>query len=887
MNDLSCWDFFIDLFIKANGWGDLTLVFEGSGFKVLLDFLVDEKRIDEYKSLINLSNLLSNISLDDVDSSINFSDKLVLSLINEISVKIDKSLLIVARFLTVLTVYYILYDVLNSWSVLLKKDFSFIELNKLIVKSNSSFKKNLEWLVGGEDKLKNLMLPHCNDEFRWYFMKYSLLVNLIHRFRFFDVIYSDKTLVLSSRNYLYKKEEVPSGWYLVVNSELVVKIGSMLYNNKNIILSKTYLTFKSFNSLEDVFGSKIYSYNPWIINNDIIKDFNKFSYKDLNVKNLIDVLNFLNNKKMKIYFRLFNFIIKLINNNEILKFILKVDTGFSKLNKLSERDAVLNIIKSEFDLLKKFKSDIYFRYVYDNRYRIYVKNIPINYQIERIVRVVVFSSINLLNFYNISNNKDLMIFIRSHRVLFCQKITEDTKIKVNKLITKSSFLKYEINWDLEKCLTLLHRLGKRKNSNIDDRILDGLLMLDFIKDNDVTESALKMSKNPKKIIENIALVHEIKNWIINPSYELKLTWFNDASSNVFQLMVMKLFITDEFTLKVSNIYENDTNFSNIYDYISESLKISNPKYSNIFSKEMIKQRIMPGIYGQTFIRFKEDIKELLEDGNLNNNDKREITKIIFEDSFNVLKDGKYIKEFLSLCKRLAYEYPEDCSWLGKNKMPVFIGKKKEINRNEIRKTIKKEWSILNKKKEKLELVNHDEGEYVKDEILKLDKKINNLNEKLKIDDVNYIRKNVKIPVIGRNLKIRFKKVNTKLDVKTLSNSISASSNHSDDAFILMETILDLKKINIRPLVIHDSIGSNIEFSSIIKIIFKKKNIEFIKRVLKNDEFPFNILKKEFKSIEWETRRKAFIINREERKNKFINNIDTFEKKIMESVDFFN
>jgi hypothetical protein len=156
--------------------------------------------------------------------------------------------------------------------------------------------------------------------------------------------------------------------------------------------------------------------------------------------------------------------------------------------------------------------------------------------------------------------------------------------------------------------------------------------------------------------------------------------------------------------------------------------------------------------------------------------------------------------------------------------------------------------LSKKLKEKIDVASGSIEDNIKLNLKEINEKINKLNKKLQNDDINYIRKNIKIPIIRKDIKIRFKKDNKEVDIKSLSNSISASSNHSDDAFILMKTILDLKKIKIKPLVVHDSIGSNIELSSIIKIIFKKNNIEFINRIIEKDEFPFDLLKKKFKDL---------------------------------------
>jgi len=45
---------------------------------------------------------------------------------------------------------------------------------------------------------------------------------------------------------------------------------------------------------------------------------------------------------------------------------------------------------------------------------------------------------------------------------------------------------------------------------------------------------------------------------------LDITWFNDASASVVQLLVIKLLSSNTFTLKISNILNNDTEYKDIY-----------------------------------------------------------------------------------------------------------------------------------------------------------------------------------------------------------------------------------------------------------------------------------------------------------------------------------
>ena len=72
--------------------------------------------------------------------------------------------------------------------------------------------------------------------------------------------------------------------------------------------------------------------------------------------------------------------------------------------------------------------------------------------------------------------------------------------------------------------------------------------------------------------------------------------------------------------------------------------------------------------------------------------------------------------------------------------------------------------------------------------------------------------------------------------------------------------------------IHDSIGSKIFFSSLIKCIYKKKIIEYIDYILSEKEFPINdIISKEID--------KKFENDRKNKRNKFLE----IKKKIIEGI----
>jgi DNA-directed RNA polymerase len=182
-------------------------------------------------------------------------------------------------------------------------------------------------------------------------------------------------------------------------------------------------------------------------------------------------------------------------------------------------------------------------------------------------------------------------------------------------------------------------------------------------------------------------------------------------------------------------------------------------------------------------------------------------------------------------------------------MPIIIGKSIKLDRKKIIKKLIKD----------------------KDNI----KKIEKLKEKLNKDDINYIRKNIRLGPNSYNkkyIKIRIKIKSNILDTKALERGLCPSSIHSEDASILIKVIKECSDLNIGIIPIHDSVGSRIFFSSLIKCIYKKKFIEYIDYILSEKEFPINdiVLKKIDKKFECERINKL---------NKFLE----IKKKIIEQI----
>jgi len=129
---------------------------------------------------------------------------------------------------------------------------------------------------------------------------------------------------------------------------------------------------------------------------------------------------------------------------------------------------------------------------------------------------------------------------------------------------------------------------------------------------------------------------------------------------------------------------------------------------------------------------------------------------------------------------------------------------------------------------------------------------------------------------------------TAVDTRALSSSVAASSNHSDDASVMILSIIECKKYHVSVVPIHDAMGTSVEFSAITKIVFKKNNIKFIESNLKNEGFPMNLIREMEDSDDETKKNKQKLLEMVDANKKlFENNIEEIKKEIMESDDLFN
>lgn len=657
----------------------------------------------------------------------------------------------------------------------------------------------------------------------------------------------------SFKNKLLNYIKIKKKWYIELDDKILECVSKCNYINKDVRISEKKIILNKEATIKNIIQNNSFNDKIWIDKFSIIKeDVNEeksiFLKKECKgVKKCLLVLNFLTNCKFKI-------------NEKVLKEI-KENNELNEYLKLKKKLMTILTIE-EADFVKKFN---FFRldYIMDNRTRLYIRNIPLNIQLEKIIRPVVTSEVEsdeviIKKYKEIINNYNKKIEIKE-----ILTVLKEDKSKIDILI---DFISNELK---NKKIDKEEIIKAFREEKISIEIIFLQQVYDIVKRLGL-DINYKISENIKKIIdeknweelESIGFKIEIKKWLISDKKWIETIWYNDASSNVLQILLMKLFISDEKIMRICNIFNNTTGIKDIYEYILE--KIKEKEDIKMLSRKIIKKIIMPGLYGQTFVSLKESIEEEWknwEDWNkMSKENKIKLIKKIEKRTWEELKEiGIDLGSYLRVLKRLPYEV-SNVYWENIIEMPIILDKEKSLDRKSLLDRMKK--SKKNEEKK-------------------------SIKEKLNKDDINYIRKNIKIEN-KEYIKIRIKIKSNIIDKKMLSNAIAPSSNHSDDAGILFKTIEKLMRYGIDCLPIHDSVGTMIYYSPISKFCFKESNIEYIRYLLEEERFPFNIINnKKFKNKKIEKEREELINKREINKRYYKKNLEKIIREIMRSDSFFN
>lgn len=655
----------------------------------------------------------------------------------------------------------------------------------------------------------------------------------------------------SFNNKVYKFEFIKNKWMFSVDDLRINLLDKLYFINNDVKLFRNKVVYHGSNKNIDIVENKNYNYSLWIDKFDQIKSENSIiesgflEDSSYGIKLVLDSINFLNSIRFEVNKDVLFETLGIMNKTEIYKDCPDMIMAWIALNDLK--------------FILSFGDWFYLNYILDTRTRVYCKNIPINPQLIKILRVLIvpkiegdflktirdfiFNNLNIFDIKEIFNCLDhinLLIEVWKDKIIMCG-LNRVMDLE-SKNLDKESVKKYlfEIVF-LQQLMDISIRFGKY-NANKKEMIKDGRKALE-LKEN------FWSSEDLNEYLEN----KEIKNWLRNNEVWIKINWYNDASASVIQLLTIKLLTTDNFTLKLANIFENDTEFKDIYDFVRFKICSKNKELEKWINRKIIKRIIMPGIYGQRIPKMLDECEKILKNNSewidLDKNFKKNTILDINKKCWEVLKELDLdILEYLNLTRKLT-KVSKVYYWKSMLDMPIIIGKSIKLDRKKIIKKLIKD----------------------KDNI----KKIEKLKEKLNKDDINYIRKNVRLGPNSYNkkyIKIRIKIKSNILDTKALERGLCPSSIHSEDASILIKVIKECSDLNIGIIPIHDSVGSRIFFSSLIKCIYKKKFIEYIDYILSEKEFPINdiVLKKIDKKFECERINKL---------NKFLE----IKKKIIEQI----
>jgi hypothetical protein len=801
----------------------------------IIELLLKKNKIGFVKEKNNLVEIFSNIEFEERDlcyikasgrknCAYTKLDKILIEFCAVLEIKFDE-------FMKILSIIVIIDSYYSCYFLKYENRKNIINLDKLIGNKTKYLIKIIKLLMFhiGENKLSNIFDIEDSELLSNFLCD---LIKIRHSF-------------LSN----YFRYEFDGVWRINLNIKLLEVIWKLHYVNWDVRYEDKIIKLKREALVKNIIENSSFSSDLWIYKFGLIKkSINKEKEIFLNKRsegifNVLKILNFMSNCEFNINEK--NLI--LINNSDILE-KLKNDNRFMTL-----------LCLEEANYLKKME---YFKFDYsiDHRTRIYIKNIPLNPQLEKILRPLV---INKIQDDDIILGKYVKI-INESGVELCQifsilNLSNLNKEKIIIFIEDSLKLK---KIDKEKLILAVYQ----KNLNIElvfaQQLYDILIRLEVKLNNKIKNQIIKNMNNYDEL-DNIGLFNELKNWIENDKKWVEIMWYNDASANVLQILLLKLFIKNNKALKICNIFNNNTKSKDIYEYILK--KINDKEVEELLSRKLIKRIVMPGLYGQSFISLKEQFDDILKYNNIwikkNKKEKNELILKIEKKVWNQISDLNInISDYLMLLKRLPYE-TNKLYWENGSLMPIILDKEKSVNRKDILKKIN------------YKLIKKEEG-------------LTKLKEILNKDDDNYIRKNIRISD-KRYIKLRFKLKTNELDKRALSNALTPSTNHADDASILFNTLEFCMKYEIECVPIHDSVGSMIYYSSLIKIFFKLSNISYIENLLSKDTFPFDVLREiEFKKKELNEKKLNLLKKRDKNKKYYLKNKLNIYKRILESKNFF-
>ncbi len=513
--------------------------------------------------------------------------------------------------------------------------------------------------------------------------------------------------------------------------------------------------------------------------------------------------------------------------------------------------AVYELVKKQ---IKEIGSNVfYMNYLYDSRTRIYCENWPINYQLNHVVRNVILlkkeHNIGEI-FEEFTKNNYIKEIISNHKILIIDKIKEETKTKLINYINDNFKWKIQKDYNTEEkikieiTIIMMKKVLEKVETNNDKSIILGIEMLNSFINDDIVSNISEWSKKLK--IKKIPLLISIHNTIKNIKDGIfDGMYWGDASSNAIQLITLRLGNLNDKLLMLTNISDNTTKYSNIYEYITEEIKKLDhfdiiKKINYKLKKEEIdalqnnndnKYRVMPASYGMGKHKNLKNMEDLLQDRKniwekLDDKEKKIIADYFWEKTFEILKNiGFDLKKYKDICKEIGgYDI---YTWYNDYGIPIVPINIKTSNRQKILEKINR-------------LKNELKSETKEKNINILKNKIEKKKKEREFDDKTYWKRTmVKLNEDNKKIYVRIYHPKIRIDVRETKQALVPNSIHSYDASVIAFVIELCKIFNIKIVIIHDSIGCNIIYAPIIKIIFKVANIIIIKKNINKNPFPFD------------------------------------------------
>lgn len=837
---------------------------------------LSEELLYEELSELNLANLYNFIHTLRF-----FYDSIDFSIINEVEEKIyielnnsTRNLLIIKNFQKTMETVF---------NELIKKDWTFFAHERMWLSSNldNFYRANLNHIKLTHENIKKI-LPISGSKdllLAEKIIKRNVITATIERHP--KAVFFCKTKKKEYPTELLNSINFTKGYLICFPYEIGLQLKKYKYTRKTPKTKPTFIKIKNIKTFTDSLNNYNYSSPIWmkdvsINNTDCITDYSIFNDNLLNEaysdQCLIDAINFLNSIKLKCNWNVLNYIYSCLEKNDIDPTLFTKNSIINNiyivnqsndLNEITNNDeiisdtvinsaAILELIKQQFKEFKEF----YIEHRLCSRIRFYAYTWPLNYQLSHIVRI----SLSFTNNFNFEKTYNMFLkhpSIKKH--LYTDKIFLHDELTSSQP-TFIKFIKEEFKLDInnkdfvdklkiEYILILLTKITPKNISDLDDKIFFSTNIFDnFITADLTTDWEFWCNKTQTKKKKVMYLLTTQKYLIDAKNNTFDGIFWGDASSNAIQLITLRLGIKNKKLLKLTNIINNDTNFENIYSYITHMIvntdhnefiekklknKITEKELNNIQNDDLNKYMIMPSSYGMGIHSYKRKIEYLIHNNSkeiwekLNKVEKDKITEYFWNLAHKYLKEIEFcLEDYKKICKNLWYPNNYD-AFVWKNDFGITVAPVnfKTSRRDYILKEINKIKLII---KETL---------YDK-KIKKLETKLEKLKTKLKKDEKFFWKRSM-IHTLKNKIFVRIYHCKYKINKHETRQALVPNSIHTYDSSIMLMIILICKDLKIDILVIHDSIGCHPLFAPLIKLLFKIVNIIFIEKAKNQIPFPLN------------------------------------------------